>query len=83
MTWTQAVAGWLAPRNLTSRVNTNSELNAFGLTPALGGLLLVAIAAVAILRANDFKCAKRIVLRFNPDGMGFVEPMLKDGECSA
>jgi len=74
-----AAAAIPPPRNLTSRVNAHSGLNAFGLTPALGGLLLVAIAGVAILYPNDFKSVKGIISRFNPDGIRtIIEPMTKD-----
>ena len=69
-----------APLHLASRITTDSELNAFGLTPALGGLLLLGIAMLVVLHPNDFKSVKGIMARFNPGVLTtFVAPMRENG----
>ena len=69
-----------APLHLASRITTDSELNAFGLTPALGGLLLLGIAMLVVLHPNDFKSVKGIMARFDPGVLTtFVAPMRENG----
>jgi hypothetical protein len=70
----------MPPLHLTSRVTADSEVNAFGLTPALGGLLLLGIAMLVVLHPNDFKSAKGIMARFDPARIrNFFAPMMENG----
>jgi hypothetical protein len=70
----------MPPLHLTSRVTADSEVNAFGLTPALGGLLLLGIATLVVLHPNDFKSAKGIMARFDPAGIrNLFAPMMENG----
>jgi Zn-dependent protease with chaperone function len=69
-----------SPLHLTSRVAADSDVNAFGLTPALGGLLLLGVATLVVLHPNDFKSAKGIMARFDPAGIrNLVAPMQENG----
>jgi Zn-dependent protease with chaperone function len=69
-----------APIHLTSRVTADSEVDAFGLTPALGGLLLLGIATLVVLHPNDFKSAKGIMARFDPARIrNLFAPMMENG----
>jgi hypothetical protein len=65
---------------LTSRITADADLNAFGLTPALGGLLLLGIATLVVLHLNDFKSVKGIMARFDPGVLTtFIAPMRENG----
>ncbi|MDB5876303.1 MAG: hypothetical protein JWQ07_5745 [Ramlibacter sp.] len=74
------VAAITPSRHLTSRVTADSDVNAFGLTPTLGGLLLLGIATLVVLHANDFRSVKRIIARFDPGVLTtFIAPTRENG----
>jgi Zn-dependent protease with chaperone function len=53
-------------RGVFSRISVDIDSSAFGIAPAVGGLVIAGIAALAFLYPNDFKSLSGIAARFSP-----------------